>query len=55
MEQLYGFLPSWTDAMCLVKFPFLEKLLTQIEHLNGFLPSWTNEMCLVKLPFCEQL
>ena len=39
-EQLNGFFPSWTEAMCLFIYC----------TWNGFIPSWTVATCIFKFP-----
>ena len=43
-----GFFPSWTNALCVFKVPFLAKLASQLLHWKGFFPSWTDSMCSFK-------
>ena len=50
-----GFLPLWTDPMCIFKLPFLVKLASHMLHLKDFFPSWTDAICSFNYPFCVKL
>ena len=50
--RLFYFLlcTSWTDIMCLLRFPFSVALYLHCGHWN-FWPSWTDFMCVWRLDF----
>ena len=39
------FFPLWTDSICPFRYPFREKLASQMLHLKGFFPLWTDSIC----------
>ena len=52
MSHLNDFVPLWTEAVCVVKLPILEKLWSQTPQFKG---SCTSETCILKACFGEQL
>ena len=50
-----GFVSSWTELMCTLKFTKWEKVAWQILHLNGFFPSWTDLFWTFKFSFVPKI
>ena len=55
MLHLYGFFPSWSDLMCVVKVPISANLAPHILHSKGLFSLWITAICLLKPCFSANL